>query len=486
MTITSSTGTLSSPGIGSGLDVNTIVAQLVALEKQPLQGLQTKANALSARVSAYGSLQSQMSGLNDAAAALANADSWRAAVASSSNTAALTASVSGTPATGSYLVQVQQLATGQATVSPTLASSASSVGTGSLSIQLGSWNTSHTTFSASGVAKTVTIAAGAQSLSSIATQINAASAGVTATVVQDVNGSRLVLRANSTGASAGFRAQASDDDGNNADASGLSQLAFDPSVATASSSLLNDAANAKLTVNGLSIESASNTLTQAVDGLSMQLTQTTSTAVTVGVSADPTAMTATVQQFVSAYNALNSSLSADLKYDATNKISGPLQGDRTTVAMQSTLHALLGSSSSASSTYSRLSDMGVQLQSDGSLKINSSLLSSALSDTTEVSKFFTTVNLSNASASGFGVRFGSFASGLLSATGTMATQTASFTSGLKRNATDQQTVNDHAAAVEKRLRAQYTALDANVAKLNALNSYVTQQFTLMTNQAGLR
>jgi flagellar hook-associated protein 2 len=480
--ISSTSGSISSPGLGSGLDVNGIVSQLVALEKQPLVGLQSSASKLGSQLSAYGSLQSNISALNDAASALADPNSWKAAAATSSNTAAVNASVSGNPATGVYTVNVSQLANGQSNASAAYASSTAPVGTGSLSIQMGSWNAAHTAFTpGAGAPVSVTIGAGDNTVTGIVAKINAANAGVTASIVQDVNGARIVMRSNSTGAVAGFRVQATDDDGNNADAAGLSGLAYDPPGGAGALGSIQDAANAKATINGLSVESATNTLSQSVDGLSLQLSQVTSSPVTLSVSADTTAMTATVQKFVAAYNNLNSVLGLDLKYDATTKTGGPLQGDRTAVGLQSAVRTLLGSTGSASTTFTRLSDLGLQFQSDGSIKADSTKLTAAMTNLPEMTKFFTATS-ATPTAKGFGVRLGAFATGLLSVSGTITTKQAALNASIKRNTTDQQNITDHATQVQARLLKQYTALDSKVAQLNALNSYVTQQITGWNNQ----
>jgi flagellar hook-associated protein 2 len=483
-TASNGTGSISSPGVGSGLDVNSIVSQLVALEKQPLQGLQTTASNLNTQLSAYGSLQADISSLNDAATALADPKSWTASAAVSSNAGAVNATVSGSPSVGVYSVQVQQLASAQSVASAApFAATNSAVGTGSLTIQLGTWNTGNTNFTAAAASSPVTVTIGAadNSLSSIAAKINAAGAGVTASVVQDVNGARIVMTSNTTGAAAGFRIQANDDDLNNTNASGLSSLAYDPAAGANGLSATQSAANAKATVNGLAVESASNTMAQGISGLSIQLSQVTTTPVSINVSSDATAMTATIQKFVSAYNNLNADLGADLKYDASTKTGGPLQGDRTAVSIQRAVRSMLSSTGSASASFSNLSSLGLQFQSDGSLKVNSTSLTAALTNPSEISKFFSATNL-NSAASGFGVRLASFASGMLTINGSITNKTAALNNSIKRNTADQQTVTDHAAQVETRLRKQYTALDANMAKLNALNSYITQQVTGWNNQ----
>ena len=142
---------------------------------------------------------------------------------------------------------------------------------------------------------------------------------------------------------------------------------------------------------------------------------------------------------------------------------------------------VLGSTGSASTSFTRLSDLGLQFQSDGSIKADSTKLTAAMTNLPEMTKFFTATS-ANPTAKGFGVRLGAFASGLLSVSGTITTKQATLNASIKRNTTDQQTITDHATQVQARLLKQYTALDSKVAQLNALNSYVTQQITGWNNQ----
>lgn len=467
------TGTISSPGVGSGMDINGIVTQLVALEKQPLKGLQTQAATINAQVSAYGGLQSQIATLGDAAKALSDANTWKAASATSANPSALTATASGTPVAGVYSVLVRQLASAQSIASPSFASAATTVGAGTLSIRLGSWSGNAFTPGAA-AAVDVTVGAG-DSLSTVAGKINAANAGVSASVVTDANGSRLVMQPTQTGAASGFQVQANDADGNNSDATGLSALAYDPAGGTSATVLTQAAANARAEVNGLSVESASNALNGMVPGLNLQLLQTTTSPVAVSVAPDNTAMTGAVQKFIDAYNSVNTLLAADLKYDASSKTGGPLQGDRSAVALQTSLRSMLGGNSGSSSVLTRLSDLGIQFQRDGSLKADSTKLTAAVGNLAETAKFFT-------GTVGFGARMSQLTTGMLSVNGTLTLRQAALKSSLKSNSNEQDKVNNHADEVQARLLKQYNAMDANVAKLNALNAYVTQQVTGWNNQ----
>ena len=130
--------TISSPGIGSGIDVQTIVQQLVTLEKAPLTQLESKANAIKTKISTYGTISNQASALGDAASKLASASGWNAVTARSSNASAISVSASaGAPIT-SLTMTVSQLAKAQSTASAAVATG-SAVGTGTLTIELGRW-----------------------------------------------------------------------------------------------------------------------------------------------------------------------------------------------------------------------------------------------------------------------------------------------------------------------------------------------------------
>ena len=131
---------LSSAGIGSGLDVETIVSKLVALEKQPLNKLQTVASSIQSKISIFSQVKSLMSTLSDVASKLSQNSSWSAMVATSSNVGAVQVSVSGAASATSFSVGVAQLARAQSVASAALGATNAPVGGGSLSIQLGTWS----------------------------------------------------------------------------------------------------------------------------------------------------------------------------------------------------------------------------------------------------------------------------------------------------------------------------------------------------------
>ena len=475
---------LSSPGIGSGLDINGIVSQLVAIEKQPLQNLQVKAKTIQTKLSTVGQIQSQVATLADAAAKLASVSNWTGLAVTSSNTSALSASVSATATATSFSVEVQTLAAARSAVTQTAVSSSATFGTGgTLSIQLGSRAPFVSGVRVPGafaatpgvLAVSVTVDA-ADTLSSIATKINAANAGVTATVVRDGSGDRLLLRSNNTGIDADFRVSTGD--------ASLAAFAFDN--AGGPTGMVSAAAqapkDAEATINGVAVTSATNTLTDTVPGLTMQLSQVTTAPVTVKIASDVAAVRANVQAFVKAYNAVNQTLTDATKYDAGTKVAGPLQGDSTIVSLQNALRAMLGSSSSGS-TFQRLSDVGVQMQPDGSLAVNNTKFDSAIADVANLQKFFTADN-GDSQTNGFALKMKTFTQGLLAFNGQVTTKTNALKSASASNTKDQDRITERVAATEVRLKKQYSALDANLSSLQALNSYVSQQVTAWNKSSG--
>lgn len=468
--------TISSPGIGSGLDVQSIVSQLVALEKAPLNQLKTQATSIQSRISAYGTITSQITALSDAANKLGTASGWNSVLASSSNASAVgVTAASGAPAT-SLTMEVQQLAKAQSVASGAVASG-SGVGGGTMTIELGSWAAgSFTAGSATPVS--VTINPGEDTLTEIAAKINNANAGVSATVLKDASGERLLMRSEDTGAENGFRVLVADADGNDSDASGLSRLAFDGANGMAQTQA---GQNALATINGVAIETASNRLTDTLPGLTLQLSQVTTAAVEIDVSADVTVVRANIQGFVDAYNTLNSNLANVTRYDAGSKTAGTLQGDSTASGLQNAIRSMMRSVT-ASSPFSRLSDVGIELQTGGKLSIDTEKLDKSLSDLKGLKELFS-VDTGSATTQGFGRKVKAFADGLLQTDGLLSTKTSALQASLKRNDLEQEKVTDRAARAEVRYLAQYNAMDSAVAKLNSLNTFVSQQITLW-NKSG--
>lgn len=475
--------TISSVGIGSGLDANGIIAKLVALEKQPLTALATRATNIQSQISAFGQIQSQFSALADVASRISDATTWSARSASSSNTNAATITAARSANATSFTLDIDALALRQSISSPPLTAGAA-VGAGTLSLQLGTWASAGTSFTpASGSAAVVIAVGAADTVADIANKINAAGAGVVATTFNDGMQDRLLLQSKGTGEAAGFRVQSAD--------AALAPLIFDPQnspgVGMASTGIsIQYGQNAKARINGLQVTSATNTLSGNIPGVTINLLSTTTTGygtvgevkspATMSISEDVTPSVKNVQDFVVAYNTLNQSLTDLTRYDASTKSAGLFQGDSTVVGMQNVLRSMIGSAS-LGLTSQRLSDVGIQSLRDGSLAINTSKLSTAANNGTSLQQLFTTNN-GNPLTNGFALKFKTLAQGVLATGGSVTNEASALKRLLAQNASAQTKVNDRAAVIEIRLKAQYSALDAQMGSLNALSAYVTQQVTL--------
>ena len=483
--------TISSTGIGSGLDVNSIVSQLVALEKTPLKTLALKATNVQAQISAFGEIQAQFSALTDVATRISAPGVWGARNASSSNSSAATITAAATANATSFSLDVDQLAQ-QQSVSSAVLTPGTMPGAGTLKLQLGTWSTlPGPTFTAGAAASVDVTVEATDTIAAIATKINAANAGVVATVFNDGTNERLLLQSKTTGAAAGFKLTATEtvDDGNVA--TGLKRLSFDPSTLDAgvpfgmatSGIPVQYGQDAKARINGLAVTSATNTLTDNIPGVTIKLVATTTTSyglpgeikapLTMAISEDVTPAVKNVSDFVTAYNTLNKSLTDLTKYVAATKTAGLFQGDSSVVGLQSILRNMLGSASLGASSQ-RLSDIGLERQLDGSLTINTSKLSKAANNGTTLQQLFT-ANNDNPMTNGFALKFRDLGRGVLASGGSVYTKAAALQKNLATNTTEQTKVNDRAALFETRLRKQYSALDAQMAQLNALNAYVSQQ-----------
>jgi flagellar hook-associated protein 2 len=481
----STTGWVSSAGIGSGLDVNSIVAGLMKVEQLPLTKLEDQATSIKTTVSAFGAIKSAMSTFRDASATLALPSTWNATTATSSDSSSVGVTTGSNAATGAYSIQVSKLAASQSTVSGTFASSTALVGAGTLHIDLGTWSTGQAAFTAKtgSTGKDITVTA-TDTLETLAAKVNSSNSGVTATIVNDASGSRLVYTSSTTGTDNAFRITAADSDGANTDASGLSALAFDPAGGTATTTITQTAANAAATVNGLAVTSATNSLVNVFSGLTITLSKVTAAPVQVSIAQDTSAIKKSVQTFVDAYNGLSSLLSTDLKYDSSSKTAGPLQGDSAAVSLQRQLRGLVGAASSASSAFSTLSEVGLEFQTDGTLKINDTKLTAAMANPIELKKLFTNVDATTPDNNGFATKLRTLSNAVLGGDGLLTARLAGLSSKLARNQKDQDTLNDRLDATRARLQAQYSALDTKMSSINTLSTYMTQQIANWNKSSG--
>jgi flagellar hook-associated protein 2 len=198
--------------------------------------------------------------------------------------------------------------------------------------------------------------------------------------------------------------------------------------------------------------------------------------VTVNVTRDTDSIKKMVATFVAAYNQLNSFLAQATHYDATTKQAALLQGDGTATGIQNQLHTLIGQNTGASTAFASFSSIGVEVQKDGSLKLNDAKFATAVANLPELTKALSNVDATTPANNGFGKRFSVWTTGLLASNGSLPGKSTSIQARIAANKKDQETLSDRLDQTEARMRAQYSALDATMSKANALAKYVTQQF----------
>ncbi len=481
--------TFTSLGIGSGLDLNSLVSQLVALERRPLQTMQRQNATLQTQVSSFGKMTSLFGALQGAANKLNESELWSRSSFSSGDdsvVSAKAASNGSSAAAGNYAVTVQSLARNQTAVSTAALPGANDpVGSGTLTIDIGTWDVAGTTLAVKADTPSVQIAVAiGDTLQSLRDKINASGAAVTATLVTDTSGVRLSLQSRASGLENAFRIAATDDDGNPSDAAGLSRFAYDPGSGANQMQVRQTASNAAATVNGIAVQSSSNELNGVIEGLTLTLKQTSTAEITITASSDREGASGAIKAFVDAYNGLASYLSAQTRYDASTKFAGTLQGDSAVNGIQSNLRSLLGSPSGASSLFGRLSDIGIQAARDGTLSVNQATLDKALTNLPELKKAFGASDPANAANNGFAKRFATLATQVLGSDGSLTTRTEGLRKLISKNTDDQDRLNTRVDQFQARLVKQYTQMDSNLSRLNSLSSLVTQQLAALSRGNG--
>ena len=467
---------ISSPGIGSSLDVNGIVRQLMAIEQRPLNALRTRESGYNAQVSAYGTLKSALAGLQTVSQSLSTADKWHIATASVADASVLTASAGTQAVPGSYLVEVTQLAQQQKINSPGFSSTADLIGSGTLTIQFGTYDSGTNSFSpnAAKPAQTVTINPSDNTLAGVRNAINAANVGITATIINDGTTNRIVVTSNDSGLANSLKITVADADGNNTDTAGLSQLAFDPTAAAGSGknlTQLSAAQNAQLKIDGIAVTKASNTISDAIEGVTLNLLTTNAgTTAALIVQHDSAGIKSSVAAFVKSYNDLNKSLHDLTAYNATTKQGAVLQGDSTTRLIQSRLRTTLTTAISVpSGGIATLSQIGLSFQNDGSLAVDDAKLQNAINNN------FTGMVGIFAGSGGYANTVDKLVGGFLGTDGAITSRTDGINASIKDLGVREDALTRRLASIEARYRAQFTALDTMISGMTATSNFLTQQ-----------
>jgi len=468
---------ISSPGLGSGLDVNDLVAQLMTLERRPVTLIEQKELSAQAKLTAYGALTGALSSLQGAAKSLASSNTFSAKSASVADASRFTATASSSAAIGSYTVEVKTLAKQQKLQSTTFTSASDSVGSGTITFEFGTYAGAPVAFTLNPnkVTKSVTIDAGSDSLTSVAGKINAAKIGVSASVVNDGSSYTLVISPVDPGVANSLRISVDDADGTDNNASGLSRLVFDKSDAGVQNMGEPVAAvDALIHVDGIPITKSGNIITDAISGVTLNLLKAEVGVTTkLTVANDTSAVESNINSFITAYNTTNATLASLLAYDSTTRQTGPLQSEGTVRSVQAQLRsALRGVFSSLGTGINSLSDIGVSFQKDGSLKLKSSTLQAALADPTkDVGKFFTGDGIT----SGLGTKVSSLLDSVLGTSGLLTSRTEGLNSLLDGYDGRKKIIERRLVSIEARYRKQFTALDVLISNMTTTSNFLQQQ-----------
>ncbi|MCL1112565.1 flagellar filament capping protein FliD [Shewanella basaltis] len=435
---------LTSVGIGSGIDIGGIVTALVEAESAgKIAQFDANEGTITATISGIGSLKSVMSEFNDKLATLMDADTFGSQKVALSTKDYLTATVDSTAVSGSYQVKVEQLAQSQKVGSGVVADSTSTIGTGSLSIAVGS-NSFNIDVEAT------------DTLTEIMNKINSSDDNddVTATIINGELGPQLVLGSKNTGLDNTISVTATDTDGN----TGLAD--------TFTMTELTPAKNAIAYVDGVKIVSQSNDIDEAITGVSLSLTAADiDKTTTLTVSRDTTKTKTAIEGFVEAYNTVMSTIKSLSSYNADTEQAGILQGDSLPRSIQSQMRNMLSSQYSTSDGDKMLATLGITTTREGLLEIDSTTLTEAIdNDTGAIAEMFSTED------TGLASKMSSYMDIYVKSGGILESRDSSLDDQLSRLTDSRDALTARMEAYSERLYAQYNAMDLVVASLNSTSS----------------
>ena len=436
---------------GSGVDTGTLVTALVAAQfAARTAALKTKSDTLTAQISGVSSLKSTMTGFSTALANLVKGGTLQTQP-TSSNAAVLSATaLSGAKLSGlSASVTVTRLATGQVarTTTPVAAADRSkTLGTGALSLTIGS-------------GAVLSIDVGDGSIDSVAAAINAQKTGVTASVVTDANGGAYLSVKGATGSANAFTLK------------GASGNALDIGKGATKTSMVSTAQNAQLTVDGIAVERPGNTVTDLVAGITLQLNAVSSVPVSLTSTAPTDALTQAVNDVVTTYNEVLKTVT-----DQTDPITGNLRADPAATALRRSLQTLVSKplvGGAVAGLPRTLSDIGVATNTDGTLRVDSTLLAKQIAanpDTVEA--MFAP---SGTNAIGLSATLTALTTSATSTLTGLGASTVRYTAAEADVTKQQDKVTDQSAQLTTRLTQQYASMNARVSAYKSTQTFLTGQ-----------
>ena len=453
---------ISSTGIGSGLDINSIVSSLTtasgAAETNALNRRQT---ALTAQVSAFGTFNSALSTLQAALTTLQDPAKLAGRTATLADTSVATATATSSAIAGQYSLQVQNLATAASLSSNPVLNANSTIGTGSLTIALG------------GTSTTIAIDSTNNTLAGIVAAINGSTnnPGVSASILTTAAGARLLLSGSVTGAASAITVTQSGGDG------GLAALVYDPANGNTHLTQTQAAQDANFTVNGYAAISASNLVSSVISGVTFNLLKTTAvnTPTTLTIGSDTVGAQTSISTFVTALNGLLTSIHSLTGYNAATQTAGPLIGDQTLLSFQNKLSKILGQVNANIASGSRsLTDLGIGANPQGTYSTNATTLGNALSaNVSSVGQLLGGPN-------GIATQINTLVTGYTQVGGLLDTVNKGLQSGLNDVSKQQAALKARLAIYSATLAEEYNAMDTAVALLKQTQTYLTQAFNTGT------
>jgi flagellar hook-associated protein 2 len=446
--------TFSVSGLTSGIDYNTMIDQIMALERKPITRMQAQQAEYNKTISVYGDLSSKLAALKTAAEGLKTATSFYAMTAASSDATVFGATAGSSAAAGNYTVTVTALAQAHRIASSPVAdeSTTVSVAGGNYSFHVG----------AAGATTTVAVDA-TTTLANLRDAINSMNGDAAASIINDGTGYRLVLTSRTSGAENPITVT------ENATSLGL------PTGPVAGGTELQAAQDAAFSIDTLSMTRSTNTFADAIGGVTITLTKAGSG--TLSVTNDTDTIRKKIEGFVAAYNDIVTLVSTNAMYDTATNKGGPLTGESTARDVVSRLQAIIGTRVEGLPEGMRvLSQIGVKTGNDGKLTIDGSVLADKLAtNLSGVSDLF------NATG-GLANTVWEYADQTTDAiTGSLAYRTKGIGAIVSRFNTDISKVEARLTKEEEDLRAQFSKLEALLSTISAQSSFLTS-LALPTNR----
>lgn len=454
----------SSLGIGSGINTSQLVADLVSAARSPKQSvIDASTTTNNSRISALASAKSSLSTFSAALTDLLKSTDYSGQPVSNDATIAAVGLMTGGVPTGlPAQLEVRQLAKAQVLQSTPLSAATATAGTGTLTLTVGATSVD------------VTLASPSNTLADLASAIKAKKAGVTASVVTDANGARLVLKGK-TGADQAFTVTA----GAGADAD-LQRFTFDGVGGGMTKS--QTAQNAEITLDNVDMEFTSNEVTTAIPFLRIDLNKAApGTLVTLATNQPTATMSQLVQDYVQAYNTLKTALNASMAPASAGGAAGLLSSDPGLREMSNRLSKLVNTTLSSDGAYKTLAEIGVSTNRDGTLKVDTARLDAAVAANPAAITQMLNPTVADANHPGIAGALKNVTDYLNATDGPLASSAAVYDK-LKASLTDQlEKLDERMENYEERLTLTYSAMQTKLLALKATQTYLTQQISVWTN-----